>query len=871
MPKAFSPPGTPLRFSPDRPFRVLHVRLEVDLDLVGKSLAGAATVRVEARRDQLDVVTLDAVEMTIEAVAFEGQALASFDYDGEKLRLPLPHPLARGESAAVTVTYRAKPRRGLYFIGPDAAHPDRAPQCWTQGQDDDSRYYWPCVDAPNEKAPMEVIAMAPSGNFVLSNGDLRDRKVLPNGRTRWHYVLDFPHPPYLVTIVCGPFVELADRAAETGVDVLTFAPPGREADARRTFGRTPRMIDYFSARIGVPYPHRRYSQITVPEFIFGGMENTTAATLTDHILLDERAALDHDMDGLISHELAHQWWGDLLTCREWTEAWLNEGFATYFEYIWREHAKGRDEADLEIRNDADAYLAEAGRYQRPIVSRRYDEPIHLFDGHTYDKGGRVLHMVRHILGDDIFFRAIRHYATTHAQKTVDTRDWARAIEDVSGRNLESFFDRWVSRAGHPELTCSWQWDDERGEGQLRVQQTQTISEELPPFQFDVQVRFEVGRKMEDVTINVREANQIFPFKLAARPEQVVFDPGDVILKTVKLDKSRALWRRQLAAATLGIDRMLAAAALAEGPDPDGVAALGVALDTDPFWGVQAAAARALGRTRRQDALELLLAARTIAHPRVRRAIAAALGEYRNDARAGAALLMWVRKGDVSLFVEGEAALALGRTRATEAVEVLREVANRASFQDIIRARALEGLGAVGGERAITALRDAWRPGGGFQSRKALVTALVEAARGTPHIRAVREFLEDRFDDNDFRVRGDIAAGLARLGDADAVPAIERTLAAELDGRARRRMREAITDLREGTKPGEQVVRLQDEVARLRAESTTLRERLDRLEGRLPAGRATSSSPGGGDAPAVQKRKRPRATRRGRTPPTNRRR
>jgi len=873
MPKAFSPPGTPLRFSADRPFRVLHVRLEVDLDLIGKSLAGAATVRIEARRDQLDVVTLDAVEMTIEAVAFEGNALTAFDYDGEKLRLPLPRPLGRGESAAVTVTYRAKPRRGLYFIGPDAAHPDRAPQCWTQGQDDDSRYYWPCVDAPNEKAPMEVIAMAPSGNFLLSNGDLRDRQDLPNGRTRWHYVLDFPHPPYLVTIVCGPFVELGDRAPETSVDVLYFAPPGREADARRTFARTPRMIDFFSARIGVPYPHRRYSQITVPEFIFGGMENTTAATLTDHILLDERAALDHDMDGLISHELAHQWWGDLLTCREWPEAWLNEGFATYFEYVWREHAKGRDEADLEIRHDADAYLAEAGRYQRPIVSRRYDEPIHLFDGHTYDKGGRVLHMVRHLLGDDIFFRAIRHYATTHAQKTVETRDWSRAIEDVSGRNLEAFFDRWVARAGHPELTCSWQWDDERGEGQLRVQQTQTMSDDLPPFQFDVGIRFEVGHKVQDATIAVREAIQVFPFRLDARPEQVVFDPGDVILKTVKMDKPRALWRRQLEAATLGIDRMLAAAALADGPDPDGVAALGTALDRDPFWGVRAAAARALGRTRRQDALELLLAARNAPHHRVRRAVATALGEYRHDLRAAAALVDWVRKGDVSLFVEGDAALALGRTRAPEAAELLRDVANRPSFQDTIRARALEGLGAVGGERAITFLRDAWRPGGAFQARKALVTALAEAARGTPHVRTVREFLEDRLDDADFRVRGEIAAGLARLGDADALPAIERTLAAELDGRARRRMRDAITDLREGAKPTEQVVRLQDEVARLRTESGALRERLDRLESRLPAGRAGTPPPSGGAAPANQKRKRPRATRRGRTrpPPTNRRR
>src|SRR5262249_20172979 len=218
-------------------------------------------------------------------------------------------------------------------------------------------------------------ARAPAS--VLSSGAVRERAPLPDGRIRWHYALEFPQPAYLVTLVAGPFVEIAARAPRTGVDVFYFVPAGREADARRSFARTPEMIDFFSDRIGVPYPYPRYSQITVAEFIFGGMENTTATTLTDLVLLDERAALDHDVEGLVSHELAHQWWGDLLTCREWSEAWLNEGFATYFEYVWREHAKGRDEADVELLADAEGYLAEAGRYPRPVVCRPYDEPTHL--------------------------------------------------------------------------------------------------------------------------------------------------------------------------------------------------------------------------------------------------------------------------------------------------------------------------------------------------------------------------------------------------------------------------------------------------------------------------------------------------------------
>ncbi|MBC8134251.1 MAG: M1 family metallopeptidase, partial [Deltaproteobacteria bacterium] len=577
MPKPFSPPGTPLRFTPDRPFRTTRVRLEVDLDLNERRLTGAATLHLEARRNQLAGVTLDAVEMTIDAVAVDGHETDAFQYDGEKLFIPLPKAVERGAGIAITVRYRCQPRRGLYFVGPDADHPQRVPQCWTQGQDDDSRYYWPCVDTPIEKAPTEVIATAPAGNFLLSNGDLRSRDVLPDGRVRWHYSLDFSHPPYLVTIVCGPFVEVAARAPKTGVDVFAFVPPGREEDARRSFGRTPQMIDHFSARIGVPYPHRRYSQITVPDFIFGGMENTSATTLTDLILLDERAALDHDVDGLVSHELAHQWWGNLLTCREWSEAWLNEGFATYFEYVWREHAKGRDEADVEILSDAEAYFGEAGRYQRPIVCRQYDEPIHLFDGHLYDKGGRVMHMLRHMLGDEPFWQSIRHYASRHAQQSVETRDLSRAIEDVTGRNLDRFFDRWVARPGHPDLACSWQWDDERGSGRLRVEQKQPVSDDAPLFQFDVGVRFEVAGAIHDQTIAVSERSHVFEFRFPERPTQVVFDPGDVILKIVKMEKPEPLWRRQLETASLGIDRILAARALAETPSPDGMAALGKSL------------------------------------------------------------------------------------------------------------------------------------------------------------------------------------------------------------------------------------------------------------------------------------------------------
>jgi aminopeptidase N len=858
MPRPFAPPGTPTNFVGDRPARLDHVKLDWDLDLPGHRLAGTATLTLTVRREALAVLTFDAVELDVHAVAIDGRP-AAFDNDGERLRVTCPAPLAEGTRLDVAIEYSCQPRRGLYFIGPDAAHPDRASQCWTQGQDDDSRHYWPCIDHPIEKFTTEVLCTAPAASFVLSNGVLRQRTELPGGRVRWHYALEFPQPAYLVTLVAGPFAEIAARAPRTGIDVFYYAPPGREQEAQRSLGRTPDMIDFFSERIGVPYPYPRYSQITVAEFIFGGMENTTATTLTDLVLLDERAALDHDVDGLVAHELAHQWWGDLLTCREWSEAWLNEGFATYFEYVWREHAKGRDEADLELLVDTDGYLTEAGRYQRPVVCRQYDEPIHLFDAHLYEKGGRVLHMLRHELGDGAFWRAIGHYARKHAHGSVETRDLARAIEDTTGRNVDELFDRWIARPGHPELAGRWEWDEDRKVGTLRLSQKQPVTPEAPLFKFSTLVRFEVGGREHDERVAVSEASHAFEFHLSARPTQVIFDPGDVVLKSVKLDKSSALWRRQLHAARLAIDRVAAARALAELPDPAGIAALAAAMRDDPFWGVRAAAARALGQTRRDEARDELVAAFADPHPRVRRAVAAALGDFVADAAAARALAACLRRGDPSYFVEAEAAAALGRTRSPEALTLLPTLLDRPSFQDVIRSRAIEGLGRCGDERALAVIRDAWRPGAVWASRRAVVSALAELARGTGSARAARELIEIRLRDRDFRVRAEAAAALARLGSAEAIPAIRGALAGELDGRARRRMDEAIRDLEAGTRPAEEVRQLHEEVERLRNETAKLRERLDRIQAQPPPPPPPSPPAAGGKG----KRPRPVTRRRGR--------
>ena len=870
MTRPFVAPGTQTHFAPDCPVSVAHLRLELAPDLQARTLHGKVTLALQSRRDDLQAVELDAVDMTFAAVTVEDAPAKATHYDGKRLRIELGRPRTRGDTFAISIDYDCAPSRGLYFVGPDEAHPNRPRECWSQGQDEDSRFYFPCVDAPLLKATSEVLCKAPTGLFVLSNGDLRERRDLGDGSTLWHYALDFPHSPYLVTLVCGHFAEIKDRASETGVDVYYYGPKGREADLRRSLAATPALIDFFSKTIGVPYPFGRYSQIFVSDFIFGGMENTSATTLTVEALLDERAAIDQDIESLVAHELAHQWWGDLVTCREWPEAWLNEGFATYFEYIWRAYSRGRDEADIDLLGDLDTYLDEAGEYQRPIVCRQFEEPIDLFDRHLYEKGGRVLHMLRHEVGDANFFRALRLYAERHAKGSVETRDLARAVEESTGRNLDRFFHQWTDNAGHPELECSWEWDADKRVGSLRVEQKQE-GDKL----YDLQtlVRIEVAGKTRDEAIHIDQRSHTFELRLDEAPTQIIFDPGDVLLKTVKFDKPRPLWARQLSFAPLAIDRVLAARALADKPDSATVAALRAALETDAFWAVRAAAAAALGKTRRQDALDALLASRQQEHPKVRRAVAAALGEFRIDldpgnARAAETLEKWVVDGDPSYFVEATAALALGRVRSPRAVKILTPVLDRRAYGDTIRSRALEGLGATSDEAAYPVIEGAIARKASFQSRRAAVTALGRLAEGTANARRARERLEACLADPDFRVRMDAALALAEIGDMRSIPAIEKACAAELDGRAKRRFRNAVTQLREKGSSGDKLRKLGEEFERLRGETARLRERVEKLESRS-AGSEPPAPPNSATAPA--KRPRPGGHRTGRKPLSPRRR
>jgi len=818
-----------LHYAADRPVRPTHVRIEVTLDFAERSVSGRCRTTVKAVRE-VRTLSFDAVELDVSACEVDGDE-ADFDNDGKRLLVHLRRPLAEGREATVAVTYRCTPRRGLWFVGPDSGYPKRRLQAWTQGQDEDSRAWYPCLDAPAQKATTEVIATFPKRMTALSNG----KKVsdVVNGATRTvHHRLDVPHSPYLVTLVVA---ELDEHVAQAGkTKVRTLFPRGRKADALRCCGRTPQMVKLYEDLAGAPYPWGDYAQVFVSEFIFGGMENTGATTLTDAVLHDERAHLDYSAEPLVSHELAHQWFGDWLTCRDWPHGWLNEGFATYCEVLWKEHADGVDEADQQRKVDLDEYLDEAAeRYARPIVERKFDAPIELFDRHLYEKGSTVLHALRRWLGDGDFKRAVRAYVKRHGGGAVETVDLARAIEDATGKNPDRFFDELVYRAGHPQLKVKLSHDAEGGRLDVRVEQTQGGE----PYHLPLDVRVVSGGKTVEQVLQLEKAEQVFHLPCARPPAQALVDPRRDLPGTVEVDKPVAWWRAELKGAPVARARTEAAAALGKDGSGESLDALSRALhDEKEFWGTRAACAHALAHARSPKARALLLAGLNVKHPKARRAVVSALGTFKTDAAAAKALAALARKGDPSCFVEGEAARSLGKVGGAEALAVLGAMLKRPSFADTVAIGALDGLAELQDPKGWPLVVAATRYGAAPFARRAAVMAAAKLAEAADKEREAVDLIARLLEDPLYRVRLAAIEAARALGDERLIGPLSSL--PFLDGRERRSAREAVRALRAKQGHAKELADLRRDVDRLKADTKELGEKLAAADaGRKKKGRA----------------------------------
>jgi aminopeptidase N len=472
-PRSFAPEGTPVHYMPTRQYDLQHLRLDLTFDWDAKSVAGTATHTLAPLLPGVDSLVFNAAGLDVRKIRVNGaERPFSLDPQAETLTVKLDRGYGPQDRLEVAIDYSARPEAGLYFVGPDAGYPRKPRQIYSQGETDLNRHWFPTWDYPNDRTTTEMIATVKRPLAVVSNGKLLEVTDRPDGRRAYHWRMDVPHTTYLVSVAIGDFTKVTDTWR--GIPVEYHVPPGTdEATTRRSFGDTPKILEFYSQATGHPYPYAKYAQSAVIDYMWGGMENISATTQTARTLHDARAEADSPSEGLVAHETAHQWFGDLLTCEDWSNTWLNEGFADYFTALYKRSAHGDDEFAWEIDDFRRSYLGEVERdYRRPIVDRRYADPIDMFDSHSYGKGALVLHTLHYLLGEEGWSKGIRAYVDRFAGQTVTTPDFQNAVETATGVSLGPLFEQYVYGTGHPELKVKWDYQPDTRQVHLEIRQTQ---------------------------------------------------------------------------------------------------------------------------------------------------------------------------------------------------------------------------------------------------------------------------------------------------------------------------------------------------------------------------------------------------------------
>ncbi len=850
----FATPGTAPQFAPDTPVTSAEMHVSLHLDVPGERAWGTTAHTCRVHAETIAEVRFNAKGLEIGRATVNGKA-ANFENTGDHVVVVLGRPAKRGDTLQIAIEHSVtRPSAGLYFTNPDSAYPKRFRTVWSQGQDEDTRHYLPCLDSPHFKQKTEARIYVPKGWFALSNGDLvKHTKGATASEDLWHYRMEHAYSTYLFSVVAGEFTEHRERAKYA--EVRWFVQKGREKEGRNAFGHTADILRFLSEFTGVAYPYRQYTQIAVPDFIFGGMENFTVTTQTDLTLHDDRAHVDFSSDDLVAHEAAHSWFGNLVTCRSWAHAWLHESFATYLEGLYMRESKGKEEFDYQMLRDAEAYIAEDARYRRPLVTQRYEQPIDLFDAHLYPGGAVRLRHLHALLGEPAFRGVLKHFLERHRWNVAETVDLARAVHAATGINYDWWFHQWIFCAGFPSLEVTYTWKAEERLVELVVKQTRpfedgTAEEKYKPyFRLPLKVGFHVGGKLRILPLNVQGQETRMVFPMDHKPSMVILDPDfECPVKTVKFSKAQDLLLMQLAEAPNAAARIDAAAALAEKPNDAVIKALAKAMGREKFWGVQQRIARALGKIGGPAARDVLIASLATKHPKARRAVVEALGHFKDDEAVAKALEKKASQGDGSYYVEAEVARALGRSRTPRAVQLIGTYLKRNSHADVVRGGAYDGLAELANEKTLGIAEAGARYGAPSLARGAAIRALGELARRHMPLRPkaldlLQTVAEHRAQPSaTFRGKMSALRALESMGDLDALPILNRVAEREVDGRIVRLAKNVRTALREGAAKPAEMQSLRTDVDAVTKENKALRDRLDSLDQKRPAAGAKKPAP-----------------------------
>jgi len=617
-----------------RTYDVQHIKMNIDIDWDKKMVIGNVETKIVPLANGFNEFEVDAVAFRINKISDIAGNRLKYDYDDKKITVILDKSYSPNDTIVYSVDYTCVPQSGLYFVYPQELTPSYKNQIWSQGEGEDNRYWLPIYDYPNDKTTTEMYVTVENKYATLSNGYLESKTPAGADKYTAHWVQDKPHSTYLIMLGVGEYNIIEDNW--NGIPVQSFVYPDKQKEGQYSFRNTAEMVKAFSEKYGVVYPWAKYAQITVKDFIYGGMENTSATVLNERAYYWPEIEKNYSAEGLISHELGHQWWGDLTTCRNWDEMWLNESFATFSDALWSEVKYGRDEYDYQILRNGDNALnfdATKGRY--PIWAGYGSVGTNI-----YDKGSVIINTFRYILGDK-FFPSLQTFLTDNGYKNVETQDLVNAIHKTwnSNPNLDQppadfkwMFDQWIWKAGQPEFNIEYSYDAASKMVVLNVKQTQKEDSLTPIFRTPVEVRIKSGSEDNIERINISQRDEQFKISFGSSPDYVEFDYGNNILDKSKIKRSIGDIYNQILQSENAIDRIMAIRELPDKPfDRMITDVLYNVLTTDKFYGVRNEAAIALGKLQRVQVADVLMKAYDIqTHPKVKREILKALANYKDE-------------------------------------------------------------------------------------------------------------------------------------------------------------------------------------------------------------------------------------------------
>ena len=774
-----------------RTYDVLHYALDIAIDEQEDKVAGTVSIRL-VPLSSISSLQLDAGPMEIRSVRQTQSPSHSVRLKhkllGKSLQVFLPQTISQRDTLELAITYSCQPKAGLYFIHPDDGYPSRPVQVWSQGEEELNHFWFPCYDYPNDKATVDMRVTVNDKYMAISNGALVEQThdTLNHRRTFFWYSPK-PFSSYLISLVVGTYAQTEQWYKN--IPVQYFVYPEQQQDALRSFGKTVDMMEFYAGRIGTDYPWQKYAQTVVSEFMYGGMENASAATLTDKTIHSRQAHLDVSSDGLIAHELAHQWFGDLLTCRSWADAWLNEGFASYFELLYTEKEKGWDEFQYAMFENQRALVgSDTGSARRPTVTEHYVEPSELFDSHIYSRGACLLHMLRFVLGDEVFWQGIRRYVSLFQYENVTTQDFQRALEQVSGQQLGWFFDQWVTKAGYPVLEVAPMYEVHSGMLTVRVMQAQRIDSLTPLYRMPMAISVTIpsGTQVRRVLLEAIP-DQSFAFPVDAEPLNVVCNAGGWLLADVHQHRSTEQLLYQLHHGDV-LQRWSALQDLVPLVDKADIRKeVARALVADQFWAIRRKAAEVLATAADSTVITDLAPAFKDPEAKVRVAATRSLRSFKTlDALIALGNTV---DTDSSYAVVAEAIGGLVAIDPANGMSYCEKGLSLDSYNDIIRTSAISALGSLKTPAALCKLLAFTENG---HSKEVRLTAMDALADYWPSDAGVRERLEELVNNPMQSVRRKALERLGKIADPDLRGLFEEVLKKTYDEQLRREARKALS-------------------------------------------------------------------------------